>query len=107
MNIIEKFNKGQKKYKVLIWSNYYITIHDTTIITKGVESEWLIGIYEFIANPKYKVIETLSMDKKIREDFWKMMEEYTFTKRVHKDFTKQMLKGYWEEYIIEVLNGKS
>ncbi len=111
-SIQEVYNQGQKEFKFKGWYRGMIQLSPVGCI----------GKYEFIGNPEYALVETLSKDKETREDFLKWLykkEYYDISVDIAQyppsigcggiegcdgeswEMTKQMLVGYWQEYILE------
>lgn len=112
-SIVKVFNDGQKLWKI---GGFVSGGQDYGIRVNNIMSDYWIekGIYEFINNPKYALIETLSKNKKTMDNFMAQVGNGILYEEKEKRFylpmgrnirwlTTQMLKGYWEEYIINRL----
>jgi len=108
-SIIDVYNDGQDKYRATLLKDGRIQLMDKYSII------YYIGTYEFIANPRYAVIETIGKDKETRDDFKKWFKGKTGNRFIVDNYwimmkyavsgflekpAEQMLKGYWEEYLI-------
>jgi len=111
MNIIKAFNEGQNKYDM---RKFDVKTFSLQLVEMKTGRFTDMPIYEWINNPKYAVVETLSSIEAVRDDFreWMKMKGTYYTTSdtillcgipVYR-FEKQMLKGYWQDYILKQLN---
>jgi len=96
---IDRYNKGQDKWKASDWQNGVMLYNCNT----NKNGTWVV-LYDFLFNPKWGWRETFDKDPDWQKEFWEWIEYHytpkTYSLGLEKGVTKpQMLTGYIQEFM--------